>query len=132
MLKKFLIILNVLIMILLATACDSNLLNFEKEIKLQLAFPDIVADSYKVKIYAERDGGGVTDFYEYENISSSEIFNKSLSINEKADFMMIYLFRDYEYYGYNLDPCYYYRCNLHKRDLFEVKTDDWIEYDDFY
>lgn len=95
MLKKHLIVLNLIIIIFLVTACDSDLLNYEKKISLQLSFPDTGShDQYMVKIYAERDGGGVMNHYEYKDINSNEIFNKSLSINEKADFMMIYLFKN--------------------------------------
>lgn len=121
MIKKRVVLACLLLVVLtiFSTGCSNDLFNFKEEkISHKLSGFPSKFDTYNLKIYVEGDGGrGVTNVYEYKDISSDEILNKSFVINKNADIMMVYLFRTDD--SWVSDPEYFRRIELEdsKKDM---------------
>ena len=131
MIKKriLLLIVSVFLLIISATGCNDTLINLnEREVTVNLAGLPTVYSNYNIKLFAETDGGGIKNAFEYENVGSTETLTKKLDISREADFILAYLFDSgaSDYY-YEPDPVYFYKINLEEGKV-EYNISEWLDY----
>ncbi len=131
--KRILLLIVSILLIISATGCNDTLISLdEREVTVNLEGLPVEYNNYNIKLFAETDGGGIKNSFEYKDISPAQTLNKSLEINREADFILVYLFNNQNsFYDDEFDdPVYFYRYNISENKK-EYNFSYWLDYYSF-